>query len=131
MTGSFRSFDKQTQEILGKRIHETLKESEMRGFKFDIKTGGYPAIENSKYGCDKIISAAEQVIDAAGINTGCEPMAASEDFSYFTQDVEGAFFFLGSGNSEKGLNTPLHSNPFKADEDCISIGAAIFASIVM
>ena len=131
MSGSVRSFDDHTQQTMLRRIRETLDESRGRGFGAEMDVRSYPAIINEAFGVDRLTSAAVNVIDKEKIITDCKPMAGSEDFSYFTREREGAFFFLGSGNKAKGICSPLHANPFVVDEECIAWGAAVFTALVM
>jgi len=65
------------------------------------------------------------------VDDNTDPVAWGEDFSYYLQKVPGAFFFLGSGNPMKGITEPLHSARFDVDEDCLPIGAAILAGLVL
>ena len=37
----------------------------------------------------------------------------------------GLFYFLGSGNKEKGIIHPAHGSLFDIDERCLSIGVAM------
>ena len=44
----------------------------------------------------------------------------TEDFSYYLQNISGAFFSLGVAN--KKINYPIHSSMFDIDERAIQIG---------
>lgn len=48
----------------------------------------------------------------------------SEDFSWYSQELPGCFYRLGTGNVKKGITSPVHTNTFDVDEDCLetSIG---------
>lgn len=131
MEGSVRSFDDATQAIMLRRMEETLEESRRRGFEVSMDVRGYPAIVNETVGFDRAVAAARQVMGDGRVITDCKPMAGSEDFSYFTREREGAFFFLGSGNRSQGIIAPIHSNPFVVDEECIAWGAAVFVALAM
>ena len=131
MSGSVRSFDDHTQQTMLRRIEETLDESCRRGFGAEMEVRGYPAIVNEPVGVNRLLAAAEQVLEKDKIITNCKPMAGSEDFSYFTREREGAFFFLGSGNKAKGISSPIHANPFVVDEDCIAWGATVLAALAV
>ena len=72
-----------------------------------------------------------EVLGAERVDTATDPAAWGEDFSYYLQQRPGAFYFLGSGNVERGITEPLHSPRFDADEDCLVYGAAIMCRIVM
>ena len=52
----------------------------------------------------------------------------SEDMSIWLDKVPGCFFFLGSTNSEKGLNYPHHHPKFDFDENALPMGAASLAN---
>jgi amidohydrolase len=56
---------------------------------------------------------------------------ASEDMSFYLQKVPGCFFFLGAGNPEKGLASPLHSSSFDFDESALATGATLLASLAL
>jgi metal-dependent amidase/aminoacylase/carboxypeptidase family protein len=55
------------------------------------------------------------------------PVMGSEDFSTYLEKVPGAFMILGGGNSEKGWMYSQHSNHFTIDEDCLVVGASVYA----
>ena len=131
MAGSVRSFDDATQQTMLRRMEETFEESRRRGFEVSMDVQGYPAIINEEPGFERMLEAAGKVMAADAINANCKPMVGSEDFSYFTRERPGGFFFLGSGNRAKGICNPLHANPFLVEEECIAWGAAIFAALVM
>ncbi|MGJ3240888.1 MAG: M20 metallopeptidase family protein [Anaerolineae bacterium] len=59
-----------------------------------------------------------------------ERTTASEDVGVFMEDIPGMFFFLGSGNPEKGLNYGHHHPRFDFDEDVLPIGVAVLAAAV-
>jgi len=51
----------------------------------------------------------------------------SEDMAVFLNQVPGCFFFIGSGNPEKGLNASHHHPKFDFDEQVLPKAAAILA----
>lgn len=69
-------------------------------------------------------------IGAAPVNP--PPSTGGEDFSIYTtgNDVPGFFYWLGVRNEEKDCIYPWHSPHFKADENCIAIGAGTYAMSV-
>lgn len=52
----------------------------------------------------------------------------SEDMAVFLNAVPGCFFFIGSGNPEKGLTASHHHPKFDFDEQVLPIAAAILAA---
>ncbi|MGL5670390.1 MAG: M20/M25/M40 family metallo-hydrolase, partial [Cetobacterium sp.] len=45
-----------------------------------------------------------------------------EDFAYFIENTEGAFFTLGVRNNEKNIKTQAHNGNFDIDEEAIVNG---------
>jgi amidohydrolase len=52
-----------------------------------------------------------------------------DSFAYFTEQVPGAYFWLGTGNKAKGINQNLHNSCFDIDESSMATGIAIEASV--
>ncbi len=57
------------------------------------------------------------------------PTMGAEDMSYYLQKIPGCFVFLGAGNPEKGMVYPHHNPRFDFDEDVLSQGVELFASL--
>lgn len=54
----------------------------------------------------------------------------AEDFSYMTEKIPGAMFFLGCALPD-GIHRDLHTPVFDIDENCLPIGAAILAETAL
>ena len=52
---------------------------------------------------------------------------AAEDFSYYTQEIDGCFYRLGTRNESKGITSGVHTPTFDIDEDALEIGAGLMA----
>ena len=127
LQGSIRSFDPTVHKTLINSFMEEIQESRRRGYTLELEMRGYPAINNHPVETQKVIETARLFLGEENVLTDRPPMVGSEDFSFFLKEKPGAFFFLGSGDHSNGINNPLHSNPFIVNEDCIMIGATIFA----
>jgi amidohydrolase len=51
--------------------------------------------------------------------------------SLFLQAVPGCFFFVGSGNAERGLSSPHHSPTFDFDERALEVGVQMLTSTAL
>jgi amidohydrolase len=51
----------------------------------------------------------------------------AEDFAFYSQLVPACMFRLGTANVERGITSPVHTDTFDVDEDCLSIGAGTLA----
>jgi amidohydrolase len=90
----------------------------------------YPPVINDEAIAALVKSCAEEVIDAPlGITPDCQSMA-SEDMSFFLNEVPGCYFFLGSANPERGLAYPHHHPRFNFDESVLQIGLEIFVRCI-
>ena len=73
----------------------------------------------------------KRVQEVAGDNyEETPPYMLAEDFSLYLQKVPGMFFFLGSGNAEKGYIHSLHSAQFQFDEEILALGVETYAKLL-
>ncbi|MBH0096037.1 amidohydrolase [Psychrobacter sp. NZS113] len=88
----------------------------------------YPVTTNDSQAYLEIKEAATKVLGAAKVNTDVEPSMASEDFSFMSQVVKGAYFWLGvDGNSP---SKPLHNAAYDFNDDAIETGIKVWVSLV-
>lgn len=55
----------------------------------------------------------------------------AEDFAYFSQHIPACFYRLGTGNLEKGISSPIHTNTFDVDENCLIPGTGLMAWLAL
>jgi amidohydrolase len=55
-------------------------------------------------------------------------LMTSEDFSFYQSRIPGNFFFLGSGDPEKGTTAPHHSSRFNVDDSVLPTGVSLLVS---
>jgi amidohydrolase len=67
---------------------------------------------------------AERQLGAERVLGGMRTMGA-DDMSIFLNAVPGCYFFVGSANAERGLNSPHHSPTFDFDEQALEIGVEL------
>lgn len=56
-----------------------------------------------------------------------KPTTGGEDFSFYMENIPGAFALLGSGNKEKGSDYAHHHGCFNIDEQVMKSGAELYA----
>ncbi|WP_352399767.1 amidohydrolase [Anaerotignum sp.] len=126
LEGTMRAFSDEVYEKMIKRIGETVE---------NIAAG---------YGCQGFVefnhmyrvvnndpSLVEALEKACGNNyMTTQPYMLAEDFSFFQQVVPGLFFFLGSGNPEKGFIHSLHSADFDFDEKILCHGVDTYVNLL-
>ena len=128
--GIIRTFNAQDRILIKKKISQLVSATELQGYQTNLHIKqGYPSIYNKKYGHDRVIKAVEK-IKSITIESKNNPELWGEDFSYYLNYIDGAFFILGSGYSNT-VNAPLHSSKYKLDENCLELGVDIFYQIAL
>lgn len=59
------------------------------------------------------------------------PQMGAEDFALYQQKIPGLFFFLGVGNTAKGITAMIHTEYFDMDEDALPHGVRALASVTL
>ena len=88
----------------------------------------YPVTSNDAQAYLEIKEAATKVLGADKVNTDVEPSMASEDFSFMSQVVKGAYFWLGVDGSSP--SKPLHNASYDFNDDAIETGIKVWVSLV-
>ncbi|MEL0620817.1 M20 aminoacylase family protein [Psychrobacter proteolyticus] len=88
----------------------------------------YPVTTNDSQAYLEIKEAATKALGADKVNTDVEPSMASEDFSFMSQVVKGAYFWLGVDGSIP--SKPLHNASYDFNDDAIETGIKVWVSLV-
>ncbi|AFY60477.1 M20 family metallopeptidase [Synechococcus sp. PCC 6312] len=132
LSGTVRYFNPELADKLPQRIEEIIAGvCACHGAKYELNYQRmYPATINDPTMAELVRSVATTVIETElGVVPECQTMAA-EDMSFFLQQVPGCYFFLGSANSELGLDFPHHHPRFDFDETVLGLGVEIFVRCV-
>ena len=87
---------------------------------------GYPSVFNNEALNEKARALSEEYLGAENVET-TEMRMGAEDFGFYTQQIPGCFFRLGSGNAQKGINSGVHTPTFNIDEKAIEVGMGMMA----
>ncbi len=87
---------------------------------------GYPSVFNNEALNEKARALSEEYLGAENVET-TEMRMGAEDFGFYTQQIPGCFFRLGSGNAQKGINSGVHTPTFNIDENAIEVGMGMMA----
>ena len=71
---------------------------------------------------DIVYRSGEELLGKDNIEIIKYPNFGVDDFSFFTEACEGAFFDLGSGNPSESIRPKAHNPYFDIDEDCLVYG---------
>lgn len=88
----------------------------------------YPATVNDEHIYSHAKRVGESLLGEDNVHESVLSMAA-EDFSFFSQRMPSAMFWLGIRNDTLGSVYPLHSPYFFLDDQALPVGAALHASV--
>lgn len=131
MGGTIRTTNPKVRAMMAERVRaiaEKIPAAFGGSGEVEIRAG-YSALINNDRVVDLIAAVAESVLGQGSLLWKEKPSLGVEDFSFFVQERPGAFYHLGCGNPGKGISSPLHSNDFDIDEDCLPTGVAMHVSI--
>ncbi len=122
MEGSIRFLDSNGEAIREsfERVVRGVCEAHRADYDLEFRVGNH-VLANDPSMAAFVRDVAEKVVGGANVTEGNRTMAG-EDFSEFAMRVPSAFYFIGSGNREKGTDYPHHHPRFDIDEDSLSIG---------
>lgn len=130
MEGTFRAMDENWRKQAHTLISRTCKGiAESFGGDAEVNiVNGYPVLINDSRMTLHAKSSAKDLLGDDKIET-LDIRMTSEDFAWYTQEIPGCFFRLGTGNISKGITSGVHTDTFDVDEDCLLIGAKTLAMI--
>lgn len=126
LEGTMRAFSDEAYETMTKRVQEVASGiAAGYGCKGEaVFRHMYRVVDNDP----KLVELLQEVAGDAYEET--PPYMLAEDFSLYLQKVPGMFFFLGSGNEEKGYIHSLHSAQFQFDEEILALGVETYAKLL-
>ncbi|AFL83458.1 amidohydrolase [Belliella baltica DSM 15883] len=96
---------------------------------FEVRRG-YPFLKNAEELTDRAQNAAIDYLGKENV-VDLDIWMAAEDFSYYTQEIDGCFYRLGTRNEAKGITSGVHTPTFDIDEDALEIGAGLMAYLAV
>jgi hippurate hydrolase len=128
LMGTFRAMDEEWRFKAHKLIYKQTKELvQSMGAEADVHIDvGYPCVYNNEALYKAAQSIAEQFMGIDKVSE-TEMRMGAEDFGYYSQQIPGCFFRLGTANKEKGITASVHTPVFNIDERAIEIGIGMMA----
>ncbi|MBZ5499459.1 MAG: amidohydrolase [Acidobacteriia bacterium] len=127
--GTVRTFDREIQRLIEKRIEEIMEGTcRIFGAKGILKyERGYPALVNNAAMSDLVLEVARRTLGAGCVQEAA-PVMGGEDFAYYLQQVPGAFLFFGMGD---GTEFPHHHPAFDIDERALPQATLLMSSLAL
>ncbi|MBV6439518.1 MAG: amidohydrolase [Haliscomenobacteraceae bacterium CHB4] len=128
LEGTFRTMHEKWRAEAHKRMKkmaESVAKSMGAACEFNILKG-YPVLYNH----DALTARTKQwAIEFLGNDKVVDlPLRmTAEDFAYFSQVLPACFYRLGTGNPERGITSPIHTDTFDVDESALETGVGLMA----
>jgi amidohydrolase len=126
--GTFRTLDeawraKAHQKM--RQIAEGIVEGMGGQLDFEIRKG-YPFLKNNPELTARSLDAARDYLGAENV-LDLDIWMAAEDFAYFSQEIDGCFYRLGTRNEARGITSGVHTPTFDIEEEALEIGSGLMA----
>jgi len=128
LEGTFRTFDEEWRALAHEKM-KTLAKGLVEGMggKVDFNImAGYPFLKNDETLTKHIQSSAIKYLGADNV-VDLDLRTTAEDFAFYTHHAPSCFYRLGTGNTSKGINVPVHSPFFNIDENALKTGMGLMA----
>ena len=127
LMGTIRSFDTEVREQLSEELEKAFALTRAFGGDYSLTIErGFPSMYNDPEVVELICQTASEMLGEDKVAPSDAEMGA-EDFSYMSQLVPGAMFWLGVKIDD--TPRPAHSPIFDISEDALPIGAALLAEV--
>jgi amidohydrolase len=126
--GTFRTLD----EAWRAKAHEKMRQIaegivEGMGGQLDFEIRkGYPFLKNEPALTARSVEAARAYLGVENV-LDLDIWMAAEDFAFFSQEVDGCFYRLGTRNEARGITSGVHTSTFDIEEEALEIGAGLMA----
>lgn len=128
LEGTFRTMNESWRAEAHKRMKkmaETIAKSMGAACVFNILKG-YPVLYNHEALTLRTKSRAVEYLGKDKVVDLPMRMTA-EDFAYFSQAMPACFYRLGTGNPERGITSPIHTDTFDIDESALETSVGLMA----
>lgn len=128
MQGTFRAFDEATRaqaHQLTEEITQGLVRSMGGEVSLEIRRG-YPVLHNDEALTARVRTDLEAFLGPENVKD-LDLWPAAEDFAYYTQQVPGCFYRLGTGFTDPTANYGLHHSRFNIDEAALAHSTGLMA----
>jgi len=131
MEGTIRTYDRAVEDTVKRRMREIFDGiTRAAGATFTLEIGvSLPVVVNDRPLTARMVPSLVRVAGEANVRE-LPPASVSEDFSFFSNEVPGFYFWLGvlrPGTS----SGPLHSPTYLADDGAVPVGIRAMTALVL
>ncbi len=130
--GTFRTLDEKWRRQAHQRIRDIATSiAESMGGSCDVRfADGYPFLKNDEAYTQRNIDAAKVYLGEENVEE-LDLWMAAEDFAFYTHEIPGCFYRLGTRNEEERITSGVHTPTFNIDENALKIGMGLMAYLAI
>jgi amidohydrolase len=130
--GTMRTLNEEVRTSAIAMMNQTLKGiTSAYGASYELTWGrNNPVTYNDPKLVEATLPTMKRILGEANITTP-RPQMGAEDFSLFQKVIPGFFYFLGVGNTAKGITAMIHTPEFDADEEALVIGVKVMSNVLL
>jgi len=130
--GTFRTFDENwRKEALEKITSIATSIAESMGGSCEVTiVDGYPFLVNNEKLTASMIRTASEYLDDDNVED-LDLWMAAEDFAFYSHEIPGCFYRLGTRNDLKGITSGVHTPTFDIDENALKTGMGLLSYLAI
>ena len=130
--GTFRTFDEEWRKEALQKIKDISSSiaSSMGGSCEVHVASGYPYLVNDEPFTERSKDAAKAYLGDENVED-LDLWMAAEDFAFYTHEVPGCFYRLGTRNESRGITSGVHTPTFDIDESALEIGMGLMSYLAI
>ena len=132
LEGTFRTFNEEWRAEAHEKMVKMAKsiaESMGGACDFEVRKG-YPFLVNDEHVTLRAKKVAQQFLGAENV-VDLDLRMTAEDFAYYSQEMPGCFYRLGTARPEEQKVSGLHTSTFNLDENAIELGVGLMAAMAI
>jgi amidohydrolase len=128
LEGTFRAMDEKWRYAAHEKIQNIVKAvTESMGGTAEVEIRkGYPVLYNDESLTEKTKNAMVEYMGAENV-VNLDIWMAAEDFAYYSHEIAGCFYRLGTRNEERNIVHGVHTARFDIDENALAISTGLMA----
>ncbi len=132
MTGTLRTLNDQVRERSQALMRETLLNiTAAYGATFELSfDNGNPVTYNEPLLVERTLPTMRRILGEKNA-VAIKPFMPAEDFSLYQKVIPGFYYFLGVGNTAKGITAGWHTPNFDVDEESLVVGVKVMANVLL
>ncbi|TNE40367.1 MAG: amidohydrolase [Alphaproteobacteria bacterium] len=129
LSGCTRYFSDHDGKLIENRMRQIAENiAAAHGIKATLNyRENYPVLVNSAEETDHCVQAAADLVGAASVHVGIDPVMGSEDFAFMLKEKPGCYILIGNGDGQGGCM--VHHPEYDFNDEVLPLGASYWVKL--